>query len=111
MIEIRDLHLSLVGGAGPVNILRGVNLSVQSGETISIVGPSGAGKTTLLMALSGRCHHVITGVALAGGAYVITFVVYVIGDKRYESIVRATVLNGFLAYCFYGGARRILIFA
>jgi len=47
---------------------------------------------------------VITGVALAGGAYVITFVVYVIGDKRYESIVRATVLNGFLAYCFYGGA-------
>jgi len=53
MIEIRNLHLSLVGGAGPVNILRGVNLSVQSGETISIVGPSGAGKTTLLMALSG----------------------------------------------------------
>jgi len=53
MIEIRDLHLSLVGGAGPVNILRGVNLSVESGETISIVGPSGAGKTTLLMALSG----------------------------------------------------------
>lgn len=47
---------------------------------------------------------VVTGVALAGGAYVITFVVYVIGDKRYESIVRATVLNGFLAYCFYGGA-------
>ena len=53
MVEIRDLHLSLVGGAGPVNILRGVNLSVKSGETISIVGPSGAGKTTLLMALSG----------------------------------------------------------
>jgi len=53
MIEIRDLHLSLVGGAGPVNILRGVNLSVKGGETISIVGPSGAGKTTLLMALSG----------------------------------------------------------
>ena len=53
MIEISDLHLSLVGGAGPVNILRGVDLSVKSGETISIVGPSGAGKTTLLMALSG----------------------------------------------------------
>ena len=53
MIEISDLHLSLVGGAGPVNILCGVDLSVKSGETISIVGPSGAGKTTLLMALSG----------------------------------------------------------
>jgi putative ABC transport system ATP-binding protein len=53
MVEIRNLHLSLVGGAGPVNILRGVDLSVKRGETISIVGPSGAGKTTLLMALSG----------------------------------------------------------
>ena len=53
MVEIRNLHLSLIGGAGPVNILRGVDLSVKSGETISIVGPSGAGKTTLLMALSG----------------------------------------------------------
>jgi len=53
MVEISDLHLSLVGGAGSVNILRGVNLSVKQGETISIVGPSGAGKTTLLMALSG----------------------------------------------------------
>lgn len=53
MVEIKKLHLSLVGGAGPVNILRGVDLSIASGETISIVGPSGAGKTTLLMALSG----------------------------------------------------------
>lgn len=53
MVSIVDLHLSLVGGAGPVNILRGVNLSIASNETISIVGPSGAGKTTLLMALSG----------------------------------------------------------
>ena len=53
MVEIANLHLSLVGGAGPVNILRGVGLSIASNETISIVGPSGAGKTTLLMALSG----------------------------------------------------------
>lgn len=47
---------------------------------------------------------VVTGVALAGGAYVITFVVYVMRVEKYQSIVRATVLNGFLAYCFYGGA-------
>jgi len=53
MVEIRNLHLSLVGGAGPVNILRGVDLDIAGGETISIIGPSGAGKTTLLMALSG----------------------------------------------------------
>jgi putative ABC transport system ATP-binding protein len=53
IIEIEDLHLSLVGGAGRVNILRGINLQVDAAETISIVGPSGAGKTSLLMVLSG----------------------------------------------------------
>jgi len=47
---------------------------------------------------------VITGVALAGGAYVLTFVVYVMRVKKYEPIVRATVLNGLLAYIFYAGA-------
>lgn len=52
-MRISDLHLSLVGGAGEVNILRGVDLDVARGETLSIIGPSGAGKTTLLMALSG----------------------------------------------------------
>lgn len=47
---------------------------------------------------------VITGVAFAGGAYVITFLVYVLKQERYHSIVRITVLNGFLAYVFYAGA-------
>ncbi|MCP4005638.1 MAG: hypothetical protein GY725_15720, partial [bacterium] len=39
---------------------------------------------------------VVTGVALAGGAYVITFAVYVMRMERYRPIVRATVLNGLL---------------
>ncbi|MCP3996899.1 MAG: polysulfide reductase NrfD, partial [bacterium] len=47
---------------------------------------------------------VVTGVALAGGAYVITFAVYVMRMERYRPIVRATVLNGLLAYMFYAGA-------
>ncbi len=47
---------------------------------------------------------VVTGVAFAGGAYVVTFMVYILGAKRYHPIVRATVLNGFLAYLFYAGA-------
>jgi Ni/Fe-hydrogenase subunit HybB-like protein len=47
---------------------------------------------------------VITGVAFAGGAYVITFMVYILGLKKYRPIVRVTVLNGFLAYVFYAGA-------
>lgn len=47
---------------------------------------------------------VVTGVAFAGGAYVITFVVYIMRVEKYHSIVRVTVLNGLLAYIFYAGA-------
>lgn len=47
---------------------------------------------------------VVTGVAFAGGAYVLTFMVYILNMKKYHSIVRVTVLNGFLAYAFYTGA-------
>lgn len=47
---------------------------------------------------------VVTGVAFAGGAYVITFMVYILNMQKYHSIVRVTVLNGFLAYVFYAGA-------
>lgn len=48
--------------------------------------------------------NVIAGVAFAGGAYVLTFMVYVLGMERFRPIVRVTVLNGFLAYVFYAGA-------
>jgi len=47
---------------------------------------------------------VVTGVAFAGGAYVLTFMVYILNMHKYHSIVRVTVLNGFLAYVFYAGA-------
>ena len=45
-----------------------------------------------------------TGVAFAGGAYVLTFMVYILRIQKYKSLVRVTVLNGFLAYVFYAGA-------
>lgn len=48
--------------------------------------------------------NVVTGVAFAGGAYVLTFLVYVMRIEKYHPIVRVTVLNGFLAYAFYAGA-------
>jgi Ni/Fe-hydrogenase subunit HybB-like protein len=47
---------------------------------------------------------VVTGVAFAGGAYVLTFAVHILKLKKFEPIVRVTVLNGFLAYVFYAGA-------
>jgi len=48
--------------------------------------------------------NVITGVAFAGGAYALCFAVYVLKAEKYHPIIRATVLNGFLAYLFYAGA-------
>lgn len=48
--------------------------------------------------------NVVTGVAFAGGAYVLTFMVYILNIRKYHSIIRVTVLNGFLAYAFYAGA-------
>ena len=47
---------------------------------------------------------VVTGVAFAGGAYVVTFMFYILNNQLYQPIVRVTVLNGFLAYVFYAGA-------
>jgi Ni/Fe-hydrogenase subunit HybB-like protein len=47
---------------------------------------------------------VVTGVAFAGGAYVLTFMVYILRMEKYHPIIRVTVLNGFLAYVFYAGA-------
>ena len=47
---------------------------------------------------------VMTGVAFAGGAYVLCFLVYVLRLEQYHPIVRVTVLNGFLSYVFYAGA-------
>jgi putative ABC transport system ATP-binding protein len=53
IIQLEDIHLKLTGAAGEVNILRGIDLTVASGETVGIVGPSGSGKSTLMMVMGG----------------------------------------------------------
>jgi putative ABC transport system ATP-binding protein len=53
IISLQDVHLTLSSRAGPVDILRGVDLTVRPGEALGIVGPSGSGKTTLLMVIAG----------------------------------------------------------
>lgn len=52
-ISLEGVHLTLESAAGPVNILRGIDLTIYAGETVGIVGPSGSGKTTMLMVLAG----------------------------------------------------------
>src|SRR5215468_6649529 len=53
MVRLLDIHLKLESAAGAVNILRGLDLAVAAGETVSIVGPSGSGKSTMMMVVAG----------------------------------------------------------
>lgn len=63
MIDIKDIKKSF----GSLQVLRGVNLHIDKGEVISIVGPSGAGKTTLLQ-LIGALDRPTSGSILFNGS-------------------------------------------
>lgn len=53
IIKLNNVVLTLTSNAGKVNILRGINLAIKSGETIGVIGPSGSGKTSMLMVIAG----------------------------------------------------------
>ncbi len=48
LLDATDLHKSFTTRAGKIDVLKGINLQVTTGETIALVGASGAGKSTLL---------------------------------------------------------------
>ena len=55
LLQVIDLH----AGYGPIDVLKGVNLTVRTGEIVAVLGANGAGKSTTLMTISGinRCRR------------------------------------------------------
>jgi Fe-S cluster assembly ATP-binding protein len=72
-LEIRDLHASVTDAAGEsLEVLRGVDLTIESGQTHAIMGPNGSGKTTLAYAIAGHPkYHVTQGSVTLDGADVL----------------------------------------
>ena len=66
MVLLDSVELKLESEAGSVNILKGINLRIAAGETVSVVGPSGSGKTSMMLLVGGLERQTAGRVIVAG---------------------------------------------
>jgi putative ABC transport system ATP-binding protein len=65
-IQVKDLTKTYSTAAGPLNVLRGIDLEIHKGDFVAILGPSGSGKTTFLNMLSAIDVPTSGGVVIDG---------------------------------------------
>lgn len=66
IVALEDVQLTLTSRAGPVEVLRDIDLRVDEGQSLAVVGPSGSGKTSLLMVVAGLERASSGSVEVAG---------------------------------------------
>jgi putative ABC transport system ATP-binding protein len=66
LVSVRDVHKHFTRGSERIDVLKGVNLDIPSGDFLALMGPSGSGKTTLLNLIGGLDAPTSGGVDVAG---------------------------------------------
>jgi putative ABC transport system ATP-binding protein len=66
LVSVRDVHKHFTRGSERIEVLKGVNLEIPSGDFLALMGPSGSGKTTLLNLIGGLDAPTAGGVDVAG---------------------------------------------